>query len=63
MLNCYIKEKNGLIYIYEKGVTYKGMIKVKVDRMFKAIDFKPLTFPNNVLALQFCISRNSIMRL
>jgi len=63
MLICYIKEKNGISYIYEKGIIYKSMVKVKVNRMFRALDFKPLTFPNKELALQFCNDRNSIMKL
>lgn len=63
MLLTYYKPKNNLFYIYEKGKTYiaRGFDQINADRMFKGIDNKPLTFPTEETAAQFCAHRNSIM--
>jgi len=60
-LIAYAKEKNGKYYIYEKGKTYVGMIEKNVNRMFKALDFKPLTFDDPESANDWCNARNEIM--
>lgn len=66
MLIAYGKELNGQVQIYEKGETYIGMEKRKVNRMFKDYNGDPLTFPNVPegvrAALHWCIARNEIMR-
>lgn len=58
MLYCYPVIKNKLVYIYEKGETYLGMGKRKVNRMFKDLNWKPLTFTTYIDAQIFCTSRN-----
>ena len=62
MLIAYAKKKNGLYYIYEKGLEWEGRFKKKVNRMFKALDFKPLTFDDAESANDWCNARNDIMR-
>ena len=62
---CYPKEENGIVYIYEKGETFKNGLRkrVKVDRKFLDYNGDPLTSYCIQDAMLFCKTRNEIMNM
>jgi hypothetical protein len=63
MLKSYVKPRNGLFYIYEKGRTYKNRIQSQTNRIFRDWNGDPLIYDTEEAAQQFCDARNEIMRM